>query len=113
MKKIQKNSYTIQHKMRATKAMLFLLNRCQEQNRLIAWAKNKKHSRWPQNYFYIQKNYKEQRERTLWKITLFRTRFPSQYWLARILHGISNLSSPNPAYYAGSAFAYGKQKRRR
>ena len=108
MKKTPRDNHTIQHKMRATKAMLFLLNRSQELNRLIAWAKKKEQSRQVKKYCFIQKSYQEQRDSTLKKLFFLRIQFPLQYWLARILHGISNLSHPNPVYYAGSASAYSR-----
>ncbi|MCB9423185.1 MAG: hypothetical protein H6667_25530 [Ardenticatenaceae bacterium] len=109
MKKAPRDNYTIQHKMRATKAMLFLLNRRQELTRLIIWAKEKEQSRQAKKYSFIQKSYQAQRDSTLQKLFLLRVRFPVQYWLARILHSISHLSSPNPVYYAGSASIYSRR----
>ncbi len=106
-----RGNYTIQHKVRATKAMLYLLNRSHELNRLIDWAREKEQSRRAKKYCFIQKSYQAQREDTLKTLFFLRFRFPSQYWLARILHGISNLSAPNPAYYAGSASAYSRRRK--
>ncbi len=88
--------------------MLFIMNRSQELDRLIGWAAKKYQSRREKKFFFIQKSYERQRDNIQRKLFFLRIRFPAQYWLAIILHRISNVLAQKPVYYARAASTYGK-----
>lgn len=92
-------NYTFRQKMRAMNGMLFMLNRKRELTRLIAWTDRKlakRRLKWAEG---VRKAYGNQYDEIDNKLSLLQGRFPYQYRLALILHGISNLVSVKPRYY--------------
>ncbi len=103
---ITAKEFTSYQKLKAVQKILVLMNRKSELGRLVEWAKNKHLSGQGQKYDAVQKSYERHRLKLHNKLLYLRVRFPKQYWLALILHNLSNLLSQKPAYYAGSVSSY-------
>lgn len=84
---------------RAVLGMLFLLNRSRELTHLMAWVERKKRTQQGAKFFRIQRCYKEQQNQADHKLSLLRYRFPVHYYLAKILHALSNMLAVKPSYY--------------
>ena len=93
-------------KARAIKGMLYIMNRMQALERLSHWASKKYYARRGKKFLHIRLSYEKQQESLEGKLSILRIRYPRLYWVARILHHVSNLVTVNPVYSAGSAASY-------
>lgn len=90
---------------RAVQGMLLLLNRRHYLEGLADWAEGKYMSRKGKKFYFIHKSYVKQIDMAQQKLFLLRMKFPHLFWIARILHAVSNVLSVKPAFN-GNAIAH-------
>lgn len=83
--------------------MLRLLNMEHELTGLITWAERKKHGREAKKFVAIQKSYESKYGAVQNKLFMLRSRFPKQYFVARFLFWVSEMTSVKPAYFRWQA----------
>ena len=89
-------------KIRLVWRILNTINRSGELKRLITWARRRRFNR-------VQANYEDNLVKVESILMLLRREYPRQYLFARILHGISNLVSVKPGYYASHVHRYNRR----
>ena len=97
----QPHKLTTRQHFRAVKVALFLLNHKHELERLIMWAANKRRKTRARHFAYIGEIYKERHHVAEQKLLLVRARHPRHFWLAWVLHQVSNFVSVKPGYHRG------------
>lgn len=91
--------------MHLVKSSLYLLNREKEFQRLARWAEWKQQRTRANKFNHIRDSYLNQMYRVGDKQLILRRRYPHHFRIARWLHIMSELLSPQPQVYAGSASA--------